>query len=335
MSEITSLLNTLRVRLKEIFDLERRLRELLHRLREAEFPGSAHAATHSEGGVDEVDVTGLGGFPGGGTTFLRDDGTWAAAGAGTPSATVAPLDGTGAAGVSTDYSRGDHKHADANRPTDDEKDALAGTGTPSAANPYVTASTFATHAARHENGGADEINVGGLNGVLADPQTVDTDAAGALDGDGSTGSPLAVRVDGVSVTINGSNELEATATGEIHRAITFVIDGGGATITTGIKGDLSIPFDCLIVGVRLLADQNGAIVIDIWKDVYANYPPDNSDSITASAPPTIASSNDSSEDTTLTGWGAGKTITAGDTLRFNVDSVTSIQRVTLILDVTT
>ncbi len=56
-----------------------------------------------------------------------------------PSATVAALDGTGAAGSSAAYSRGDHKHSDANRPTNDEKAALVGTsGTPSAANKFVT-----------------------------------------------------------------------------------------------------------------------------------------------------------------------------------------------------
>ena len=99
---------------------------------------AAHAATHADGGSDPVDVTSLDGFPGGTSDFLREDGTFATPpGGGTPSATVAALDGTGAAGSSTDYSRGDHKHADANRPSDDEKDALAGTGTPSAANPYV------------------------------------------------------------------------------------------------------------------------------------------------------------------------------------------------------
>jgi hypothetical protein len=46
--------------------------------------------------------------------------------------------------------------------------------------------------------------------------TVDVDPAGALDGDGSGGDPLAVRVDGVTVIINGSNELEATGTGGAH-----------------------------------------------------------------------------------------------------------------------
>jgi hypothetical protein len=117
----------------------------------------------------------------------------------------------------------------------------------------------------------------------------------------------------------------------LTRAIAFVIDGGGAVITTGIKGDLSIPFACTITGVRLLADQSGSIVVNVWKDTYANYPPDVSDKITASAPPTISTAL-KSDDTTLTGW-TGKSIAAGDTLRFNVDSVTTITRVTIILTV--
>lgn len=37
---------------------------------------NTHAASH-EGGSDTLDVTALGGYPGGGTTFLRDDGTFA------------------------------------------------------------------------------------------------------------------------------------------------------------------------------------------------------------------------------------------------------------------
>lgn len=41
-------------------------------------PPKAHAADHAAAGGDPLDVTTLAGYPGGGTTFLRDDGTFAA-----------------------------------------------------------------------------------------------------------------------------------------------------------------------------------------------------------------------------------------------------------------
>jgi hypothetical protein len=114
-------------------------------------------------------------------------------------------------------------------------------------------------------------------------------------------------------------------------AIEFVIDGGGSTITTGVKGDLEIPFPCTITEWTLLADQSGSIVVNIWKDTYANFPPVVGDKITASAPPTISSAA-KGQSSTLTGWTTS--VSAGDILRFNVDSVTAIQRVTLSLRVT-
>lgn len=111
----------------------------------------------------------------------------------------------------------------------------------------------------------------------------------------------------------------------------ITIDGGGGVIETGYKGFIRIPYGCTITKVTLLADQSGSIVIDIWKDTYANYPPTDADSITASAPPTLSSAT-KSEDSTLTGW--TKTITAGDVIGFNVDSCTTITKVTLIIEVT-
>jgi len=108
--------------------------------------------------------------------------------------------------------------------------------------------------------------------------------------------------------------------------INFVIDGGGSAITTGIKGDIELPFAGTITSVRLLADQSGSIVVDIWEDTYANFPPTNDDTSTASTPPTITTAT-KSEDSTLTSWDT--TFSAGDTLRINVDSCTTITRCTL------
>ena len=111
----------------------------------------------------------------------------------------------------------------------------------------------------------------------------------------------------------------------------MIIDGGGSAITTGVKADLLIPYACTITAARLLADQSGSIVVDIWKDTYANFPPTVGDTVTASAKPTLSSAQ-KYEDTTLTGWTTA--LAAGDYLRFNVDSATSVQRVTLAITIT-
>lgn len=115
------------------------------------------------------------------------------------------------------------------------------------------------------------------------------------------------------------------------RSIAFSIDGGGSALTTGVKADVYVPYACTITAVTLLADQSGSVVVDIWKDTYANYPPTVADTITAAAKPTLSAAT-KSQDTTLTGW--TKTIAAGDTLRFNIDSISTITRLVLTLTVT-
>ena len=110
-----------------------------------------------------------------------------------------------------------------------------------------------------------------------------------------------------------------------------MIDGGGSAITTGIKGDIEVPFNCTINAATLLADQSGSAVIDVWKVAYASYPPTVADKITASAPPTLSAAA-KSQDATLTGWTT--TITAGDVLRINVNSASTVTRVLLSLKIT-
>ena len=108
----------------------------------------------------------------------------------------------------------------------------------------------------------------------------------------------------------------------------FIIDGGGSVIATGEHGHIVLDYNCEIEQVSLLADQSGSIKIDIWKDTYANFPPDNADSICGGNEPEIVGAQ-KDQDSTLTGWTTG--ITAGDILAFNVDSCTTIERVTVSL----
>ena len=113
--------------------------------------------------------------------------------------------------------------------------------------------------------------------------------------------------------------------GEGHIFVT--IDNGSDAITTGVKGDLYIPFPISLKWVVILADQTGSsIVIDIWHGALGAIPTD-SNSITASDPPTLTNSVDST-DTDLSTWtspvGPGR-------MRFNVDSITTATRVQMIL----
>lgn len=76
--------------------------------------------------------------------------------------------------------------------------------------------------------------------------------------------------------------------------IVYIIDGGGSVITTGSKGGLFISFPYTIVEWTLAsidsATTSGSIVLDIWTDTQANFPPTVADTITASAKPTITTS---------------------------------------------
>ena len=128
----------------------------------------------------------------------------------------------------------------------------------------------------------------------------------------------------------GSPIVLATQDAVRTSSIEMVIDGGTSAITTGLKGFLEVPFAATIKAVTLLANETGSIVIDIWKDTYAAFPPVVADSITSAAKPTITTAI-KSQDTTLTGWTTS--IIAGDVLGFNVDSVTSIKKITLSLKV--
>lgn len=124
----------------------------------------------------------------------------------------------------------------------------------------------------------------------------------------------------------------AVATSQVVRThtINFIIDGGGSAITTGEKGPLVVDFACEIEAWTILGDQIGSIVVDIWKDTYANYPPTVADTITGSEKPTLSSAA-KNRDASLTTWTIA--IEAGDILIYNVDSAATVTRVTVALKV--
>jgi hypothetical protein len=108
---------------------------------------------------------------------------------------------------------------------------------------------------------------------------------------------------------------------------------GGAVLSTGIKADISVPYDATIGSWRLLADQVGSIVFDIWRDTYAAYPPTVADTITGTDKPTLSAVIKNENAGPLTNWGA-VTLSKGETLRINIDSCATITSCNLTLGLT-
>jgi hypothetical protein len=114
-------------------------------------------------------------------------------------------------------------------------------------------------------------------------------------------------------------------------ALLFQKDNNGVVLGTGIQGDLYIPFACTVTAVTLTADQTGSMVVDLWKANYSVFPPTVSNTITAAALPTLSSALKYT-DSTLTGWTTS--VSAGDIIRVNINSVSNVQRFMLALTVT-
>lgn len=117
---------------------------------------------------------------------------------------------------------------------------------------------------------------------------------------------------------------------DAYDTIQFIIDGGSSAITTGVKGDIRVPFDCTVLSWEIVADVSGSIVVDIWMDTYANFPPDVADTITGSEKPTLSTAI-KNQDLTLSTFTTA--LTRGKWLRYNVDSAATVTRVTISLNV--
>jgi hypothetical protein len=110
------------------------------------------------------------------------------------------------------------------------------------------------------------------------------------------------------------------------RSLNFVIDGGGSAITTGKKGVIVLDGNYTVTGWTIIADQSGSIVVDVNRATYTNFP--TTSSIAGSELPTLSSAQ-KNEDLTLSSWTT--TLSARDVLEFEVDSASTVTRVTVAL----
>ena len=157
--------------------------------------------------------------------------------------------------------------------------------------------------------------------------------AQGVTGVGTTGSQGQTGVQGQGVTgltgvtgIQGLTGIQGVSQGATG-AINVVIDGGGSAITTGPKADFCIPYRLKIDNWSVFSNETGSILLGVWKDTYANFPPVVGDAMgTTGAWITAGIKNTG----TTANWGS-PTGAAGDVVRVNVDSVATCTRVGLCL----
>lgn len=109
-----------------------------------------------------------------------------------------------------------------------------------------------------------------------------------------------------------------------------VIGDGVNVITTNQSATIIMPFAMTITGWTIVecsdTPVSSSIVVGVWKNTYANYPPTVADTIAGSEKPTL-STGTTGQDLTLTTWTT--TVTTGDIIKFNVESVTSAKRIAI------
>lgn len=165
-----------------------------------------------------------------------------------------------------------------------------------------------------------------LAAKMSNPMTT----AGDIISGGTSGTPQRVAVGTVGQVLKTEGGTPTPTWQDDLATICCTMTGGGTPLTAGLQTDIRVPYNCTIVEATLLADVSGSAVMDIWKVAFASFPATSANKITASAPPTLSSASNET-DTTLTGWTTA--ITAGDCLRFSLNSSATVTRLVLILKV--
>jgi len=179
-------------------------------------------------------------------------------------------------------------------------------------------------------------DVGKLQGDVSDLEQAVSDIQGDISDIQQDISDLDGRLDDAEDDIADLQDADILLSGNITGLKTSTIvccfNGFGSEIADNLQWQLTMPYTCTAVSWTVLADQAGAIQIDVWKDSYANFPPTDADSMCSGKEIKIVATNQKGQDLDISDW-TTTTINAGDTIIFNVDSCTDIESVTINLNV--
>jgi hypothetical protein len=151
-------------------------------------------------------------------------------------------------------------------------------------------------------------------------------------------------------TLNGSKIYACTATSPFvldTDPMPWAVTGGGGgdvsgafyvgwentpfLLNPGSDVDVQAPFTGTITGWTMLADVSGTASVDVWKTTFAGYPPTVANTLidtgAGGLKPTLSGAATASA--SVAHWTTA--VTAGDCLRFHLESATGITRLLLVL----
>ena len=179
---------------------------------------------------------------------------------------------------------------------------------------------------------AETTGAAGLTRLLMiDPQTAVGVRLTVAEADGTPSVPSVVTVK----VGNGDLTDEGLGVVRVKTAADIPVRNGALEIIVtapplGVICDIELPFAGVWTGWRIFNDSAGSIVYDLWRDIYANFPPTVADTITAADKPRTSSAAKAAG--TCTGWTSA--FAAGDVVRVNVDSTSGLGRSVLSLSYT-
>ena len=145
-----------------------------------------------------------------------------------------------------------------------------------------------------------------------------------------SGTPLSLEIGGANSigTDTGLSRSDHVHEVTSHRRVGVTVDNysAGTVVSTGFKGFVACPNRGTIIGWKLIAEQAGDCVFDVWK---ADYRPSVLNSICGANKPTRAGAVTASGD--ATGW-LDVSVEPGDIFGFHLDSVATLSLVTLVVE---
>lgn len=166
--------------------------------------------------------------------------------------------------------------------------------------------------------------------LLAAGSTSPLTTKGDLWGFSTVDDRVPVGANGTVLTAD-STDAQGVAYAAIRRGVLVTFNAP----TNGQQADFVWPWDGTLVRWTLLGDASGTATVDPWQDTYANYPPTVGDTMVGGGgtKPNISGPSTKGQGTP-TSW-AKTTFARGDTVRVNVDAVSGLSRLALVLEVTT